>query len=140
MWEGMCDIKVIFGKYNLSQGLRSRNSGPLDETDSETSGDRSQISQGKYLSPLKKSPPPPPGPLPVFIITVCEEGIYLEEAWGIFVIWELIKSLLGVHPDSLVAYRQRIHKIPLKPNLLIAAMFISITPKTMGFVFTHMSR
>ena len=123
-----CDIKVIFGKYNLSQGLRGRNSGPLDQTGSETSGNRSQISQGKYVSPLMKSLPPPPGPLPVFIITVCEEGIYSEEAWGIFVIWELTKSLVGVCLDSMVAYGQRAHKILLKPNLSMAALFISITP------------
>ena len=75
-----------------------------------------------------KSLPPPPGPLPVFTITVCEEGIYSEEAWGIFVIWELTKSLVGVCPDSMVAYGQGAHKILLKPNLSMAALFISITP------------
>lgn len=132
-----CGIKVMFGKCNLSQGLRGRNSGPLDQTGSEASGNRSQISQGKYFSPLRKSLPPPPGLLPASVITVCEEGVYSEEAWGISAIWELVKPLVGVCPDSTVAYGQRAHKIPLTPNLSTAALFISVTPKTVWFVFTN---
>lgn len=124
-------------KIQYVTGLGGRISGPLDQTGSDTSGNRSQISQGKSFSPLRKSLPPPPGPLPASVITVCEEAVYSEEAWGISAVLELVKPLVGVCPDSTVAHGQRAHKIPLTHNLSTAALFISVTPNTVRFVFTN---